>query len=147
MMLYIRMLFSMVVSLFTTRVVLDTLGANDYGIYNLVGGVVALMGMVTTLLSTGTSRFITIALGKNNITELKHTFAASLTIHLILAVVIFIVGEGCGPWLVDRLNIPTERLTAAQFVFQLSLISAIIGIIQAPYNVFLGEYLWNIMQQ
>lgn len=134
MMLYIRMLFSMVVSLFTTRVVLDTLGANDYGIYNLVGGVVALMGMVTTLLSTGTSRFITIALGKNNVTEIKHTFAASLTIHLILAFIIFIVGEVCGPWLVDRLNIPIERLNAAKFVFQLSLISAIVGIIQAPFN-------------
>ena len=65
------MMFSMVVSLFTTRVVLDTLGASDYGIYNLVGGVVGLMGMVTSLLSQGTSRFVTIALGKNNLDELK----------------------------------------------------------------------------
>ena len=77
-MLYIRMLFGMLVSLYTTRVVLQTLGAEDYGINNLVGGVVAMMGIVTSLLSQGTSRFITIALGKNNIQELKYTFSASL---------------------------------------------------------------------
>ena len=133
-MLYIRMLFSMVVSLFTTRVVLDTLGASDYGIYNLVGGVVGLMGMVTSLLSQGTSRFITIALGKNNAEELKHTFSASITIHLILAAIILALGEAIGPWLIGRLNIPVERMGAAQFVFQLSLVAAIVGIIQSPYN-------------
>ena len=133
-MLYIRMLFSMVVSLFTTRVVLDTLGASDYGIYNLVGGVVGLMGMVTSLLSQGTSRFITIALGKNNINELKHTFSASITIHLILSIIILVIGESVGTWLVSRLNIPVERMGAAQFVFQLSLIYAIIGIIQSPFH-------------
>lgn len=134
MMLYIRMLFSMVVSLFTTRVVLDTLGASDYGIYNLVGGVVGLMGMVTSLLSQGTSRFITIALGKNNADELKHTFSASITIHLILAAIILVLGEVIGPWLIGRLNIPVERMGVAQFVFQLSLMAAIVGIIQSPYN-------------
>ncbi len=133
-MLYIRMLFSMVVSLYATRVVLDTLGASDFGIYNLVGGVVGLMGMVTSLLSQGTSRFITIALGKNNLEELKHTFSASITIHLILALIILLLGELVGPLLVNRLNIPVDRLGAAQFVFQLSLIGSVIGVIQSPYN-------------
>ena len=73
-MLYFRMLFTMGVSLYTTRVVLNVLGADDYGINNLVGGVVGMMGIVTSLLSQGTSRFITIALGKNNEQELKNTF-------------------------------------------------------------------------
>lgn len=132
--LYGRMLLSMVVSLFTTRVVLDTLGADDYGIYNLVGGVVGLMGMVTSLLSQGTSRFITIALGSGEIEELKHTFSASITIHLILAIIILVLGEVAGPLFVSRLNIPADRLGAAQFVFQLSLASSIVGIVQSPYN-------------
>lgn len=153
--LYIRMLFSMVVSLYTTRVVLDTLGASDYGIYNLVGGVVGLMGMVTSLLSQGTSRFITIALGKNNAEELKHTFSASITIHLILAVIILVLGETVGPWLIGRLNIPVDRVGAAQFVFQLSLVAAIVGIVQSPYhaaimahermNVYAYISIWDVV--
>lgn len=132
--LYVRMVFSMLVSLYTTRVVLDTLGASDYGIYSLVGGVIGLMGMVTSLLSVGTSRFITIALGKNNPEELKHIFSASITIHLFLAAIVLIVGEAVGPWLVSQLNIPAARMGAAQFVFQLTLISSIIGITQSPFN-------------
>ncbi len=133
-MLYIRMMFSMVVSLFTTRVVLDTLGASDYGIYNLVGGVVGLMGMVTSLLSQGTSRFVTIALGKNNLDELKNTFSSAMTIHLILATIVLLIGEIIGPYIINKLNISADRMGAAQFVFQLSLISAIVGIIQSPLN-------------
>ena len=132
--LYGRMLLSMAVALFTTRVVLDTLGASDYGIYNLVGGVVGLMGVVTSLLSQGTSRFITIALGKNNFEGLKHTFSASVTIHLLLAAIILVIGETVGPLIVNGLNIPVDRIGAAQFVFQLSLLSSIVGIVQSPYN-------------
>ena len=133
-MLYIRMLFSMAVSLFTTRVILDALGASDYGISNLVGGVVGMMGIVTSLLSQGTTRFITIALGRNNCDELHNTFSASVTIHIILAVIIVILGELIGPSLVSRFNIAQDRMAAAQFVFQLSLITSIIGIIQTPFN-------------
>ena len=107
-MLYIRMMFSMVVSLYTTRVILDTLGASDYGINNLVGGVVGMMGMVTGLLSQGTSRFITIALGRNDFNELKNTFSASITIHIILAVIIFLVGELVGPYAISKLNIAPD---------------------------------------
>lgn len=133
-MLYIRMMFGMLVSLYTTRVILDVLGVSDYGIYNLVGGVVGLMGMVTGLLSQGTSRFITIALGKNSDSELNGVFSASVTIHLILAIFILILGELIGPYVINKLNIPTDRMGAAQFVFQLSLLSSIIGIIQSPFN-------------
>ena len=133
-MLYIRMLFGMLVSLYTTRVVLQTLGAEDYGINNVVGGVVGMMGIVTSLLSQGTTRFITIALGKNNLDELKNTFSASLTIHIMLALVILVIGELVGPTFVRTLNIDSARMDAAQFVFQLSLIGAIVGIIQTPFH-------------
>ena len=155
MMLYIRMLFSMIVSLFTTRVVLETLGAGDYGISNLVGGVVGMMGIVTSLLAQGTTRFITIALGKNNWEELKNTFSASITIHLILSGVILIVGEAIGPFLIGRLNIPVDRMGAAQFVFQLSLVTSLVGIMQSPYhaaivahekmNVFAFISIWDVL--
>ena len=133
-MLYIRMLFVMAVSMFTTRVVVDILGAEDYGLNNLVGGIVGMMGIVTSLLSQGTSRFITIALGSENEKELRNTFAASLTIHLALAILILILGEIIGPILVSRLNISPDRMGTAQFVFQLSLIGSIIGILQTPYH-------------
>lgn len=134
MMLYIRMLFGMLVSLYTTRVVLNVLGADDYGINNLVGGVVGMMGIVTSLLSQGTSRFITIALGKGDEVVLKSTFSASMAIHIALGLVIFVVGELVGPSFIDNLNIAASRMDAAHFVFQLSLISSVIGIIQTPYG-------------
>lgn len=134
MMLYIRMLFSMLVSLYTTRIVLDTLGIDDYGINNVVGGVVGLMGVVTGLLSQGTSRFITIALGKQNREELCNTFSASVTIHIFLAGIILVLGEILGPLVVSKLNISPERMGAAQFVFQLSLFSSILSITQSPFH-------------
>ena len=134
MMLYVRMLFGMLVSLYTTRVVLNVLGADDYGINNLVGGVVGMMGIVTSLLSQGTSRFITIALGKGDEVVLKSTFSASMAIHIALGLVIFVVGELVGPSFIDNLNIAASRMDAAHFVFQLSLISSVIGIIQTPYG-------------
>ncbi len=133
-MLYVRMLFSMAVSLYTTRVVLNVLGADDYGISNLVGGVVGMMGIVTSLLSQGTSRFITIALGINNQDKLRSTFSASITIHIALAVIILFLGELVGPLVIRDLNINPSRMGAAQYVFQMSLISAIIGITQSPFH-------------
>ena len=149
------MLFSMAVSLYTTRVILDILGAGDFGINNLVGGIISLMGMVTSLLSAGTSRFITIALGKANIQELKNTFSSSITIHIILSSIILFIGEFIGPLIVSRLNIPVDRMGAAQYVFQLSLMSAIIGIALTPYqaaivahermNVYAYISIWEVV--
>lgn len=134
-MLYMRMLFTMFVSLFTTRVVLEALGEDDYGLYNLVGAIIGMMGILTSLLSQGTSRFVTIALGRGDNRELKNTFSASVTIHIILAVIIFIVGEIIGIPMVGKLNISPDRLNAAHFVFQLSLVSAVVGIVQSPFHV------------
>ena len=134
MMLYCRMLFTMGVSLYTTRIVLVALGEDDYGLYNLVGAIIGMMGMLTTLLSQGTSRFITIALGRNNVFELKSTFSASFTIHVIFASVIFFIGEIIGLPVIDSLNIDPNRLEAAHYVFQISLITAVVGIVQSPFN-------------
>ena len=128
------MMFSMVVSLFTTRLVLDILGVDDYGIYNLVAGVVGMMGVVTGLLSQGTSRFITIALGRNNCETVKNTFAACFTIHLILALVILAVGEAIGPQFIRTLNIAPDRLNAAIFTFHFSLLTAVLNVAYTPFN-------------
>ena len=133
-MLYGRMLFTMLISLYTTRVILNVLGADDYGLLGLVGAIIGMMGIITSLLSGGTTRFITLALGKGDMYELKNTFSASMAIHLALALIIFVVGEIFGPSMVNNLNIAPERLGAAHFVFQLSLLSAVIGISQSPFH-------------
>lgn len=133
-MLYARMLLTMIISLYTTRVILAVLGADDYGLLGLVGAIIGMMGIITSLLSGGTSRFITLALGKGNMAELKNTFSASMAIHLALALIILIVGEIFGPPMVDNLNIAPDRMEAAHFVFQLSLLSAVIGITQSPFH-------------
>ena len=154
-MLYMRMLFTMFVSLFTTRVVLEALGEDDYGLYNLVGAIIGMMGILTSLLSQGTSRFITIALGRGDSSELKNTFSASVTIHIILAVIIFLVGEIIGVPMVGKLNISPDRMDAAHFVFQLSLVSAVVGIVQSPYhasiiahekmNIYAYVSIWDVI--
>ena len=133
-MLYIRMMFGMIVSLFTTRLILDILGVDDYGIYNLVAGVVGMMGVVTGLLSQGTSRFITIALGRDDKEAVKNTFSACFTIHLIIALLIFIVAEAIGAQFIRSLNIPPERLNAAIFTFHFSLLTAVLNVAYTPFN-------------
>ena len=133
-MLYGRMLFTMLVSLYTTRVILEVLGVDDYGLLGLVGAIIGMMDVVTSLLSGGTTRFITLALGRGNMVELKNTFSASMAIHLALALIILALGEIFGPSMVNNLNIAPERLGAAHFVFQLSLLSAVIGISQSPFH-------------
>lgn len=95
-MLYVRMLFGMIVSFYTSRVVLATLGITDFGINNVVGGVAAMFSFLNASLSGATSRFLTIELGRNDLRKLKETFAASFTIHLVLAIFIFILCETVG---------------------------------------------------
>ena len=133
-MLYGRMMFTMFISLYTTRVVLKVLGADDYGLLGLVGAIIGMMDIVSSLLAGGTTRFITLALGRGNMDELKNTFSASMAIHLALALIILVLGEIFGPSMVNNLNIAPERIGAAHFVFQLSLFSAVIGISQSPFH-------------
>ncbi len=99
-MLYIRMLFSMLVSLYTSRVVLNTLGVEDFGIYNVVGGVVSMLGFLTGTLGAATSRYLTFDLGKGDFALLKKTFGNVLGIYLLLTILILILGETVGLWFV-----------------------------------------------
>lgn len=133
--LYIRMLFSMLVSLYTSRVVLNTLGVEDYGIYNVVGGFVSMFSLISSSLSASTSRFLTFELGRGNNDNLKRIFSTSLSIHVLLALVILILAETIGLWFLNtQMTIPDTRIYAANWVFQASLVSFILGLYSVPYN-------------
>ena len=134
-MLYIRMFISMLVGLYTSRVVLATLGVEDYGIYGVVGGVVGMMGFLNASMSGATSRFLTFELGRGDKDRLAKTFSSALIVHIAIAIVVLILAETVGLWfLCNKLNIPAERMQAAHWVYQLSILSAMFGITQVPYN-------------
>lgn len=129
------MLISMIVSLYTSRVVLNTLGAEDYGIYSVVGGVVAMFGFLNGAMSGATSRFLTYEMGRGDEQKLHETFSSALMVHFCIAIAILILAETIGLWFLDRkLVIPEERMHAAHIVYQLSILSSMIGITQVPYN-------------
>lgn len=133
--LYIRMLFMLVISLYTSRVVLNTLGIVDYGINNVVGGVIAMLGFIASSLGAASSRYITYDLGRGDMTVMKKTFGNILSIHFILAAIILVFGETFGLWFMStQLQIPPERETAAMWVYQFSIFSSILAIISVPYN-------------
>lgn len=133
--LYFRMLFMMVVSLYTSRVVLSALGVEDFGLYNVVGGVVAMFSILSGSLSAAISRFITYELGKNNILKLKIIFSSAITIQIGLGIVIAFFAETIGLWFLNtKMNIPIERIVAANWVLQFSIITFIINLISIPYN-------------
>ena len=129
------MFFTMAVSLYTSRVVLNTLGVVDYGVYNVVGGVVVVFSFVNGAMATATQRFITFALGKENFQRLKVVFSTSLQIHTCLSIVVVILSETIGLWfLYHKMQIPPDRLSAAFWVLQCSIGASIIIILSAPYN-------------
>ena len=133
--LYIRMLFLMVVSLYTSRVVLNALGVEDFGIYNVVGGVVAMFSMLSGSLSAAITRFITYELGTGNKENLKKIFSSSVTIQIGLAVLIALLAEAVGVWFLNvKMNIPDARMVAANWVFQFSILTFAINLISVPYN-------------
>lgn len=133
--LYLRMLFSMLVSLYTSRVVLNTLGIEDYGIYNVVGGFVAMFSLISSSLSVSTSRYLTFELGKRDERRLCEVFSTSMFIHGVLAVTVLLLSETAGLWFLNTcMVIPTGRLEAANWVFQASVISFILGLFCVPYN-------------
>ena len=132
------MLVVMVVSFFASRVILQVLGASDYGIYNVVGGIVTMMGFLNGALGSSSSRFLTYELGKGNQSRLNKTFSASLNLHIGVALLVFIVGETLGLWFVmNKLVIPEDRELAAFWVYQFSVITTMISFTQVPYNASL----------
>ena len=133
--LYFRMLFMMAVSLYTSRVVLNALGVEDFGIYNVVGGVVAMFSMLSGSLSSAITRFITYELGTGNQENLKKIFSSSVTIQIGLAVLIIVLAEAVGVWFLNvKMNIPDTRMTAANWVFQFSILTFAINLVSVPYN-------------
>lgn len=134
-MLYLRMLISLVVGLYTSRVVLQTLGVEDYGIYGVVGGVVSMLGFLNATMSGATSRFLSFELGKGNKQSLQETFSAAFFVHLVIAVIVLFFAETVGLWfLCNKLVIPETRLVAAHWVYQFSIIATLLGIVQTPYT-------------
>ena len=133
--LYFRMLFMMIVSLYTSRVVLNVLGIEDFGIYNVVGGIVAIFGFINNAMAAGTQRYITFELGKKNLPQLQKVFCTSVNIHTLISLLIIILAETIGLWLLyHKMTIPTERMEAALWVYQFSILSSIVIIMSVPYN-------------
>ena len=134
-MLYLRMILVMLVSLFTSRVVLSTLGIEDFGIYNVVGGIVTTMTFLNSALAAASQRFISYEMGKGNTTSLNKVFSTSFEVHLVLAVICILLFESFGVWFLNyKLNISPLRLSAANWVFQCSIFSFAFSILNVPYN-------------
>lgn len=133
--LYGRMLIGMLVSLYTSRVILEALGVVDYGIYNVVGGFVAMFAIISTALSNSTVRFLTYELGTGNKKNLNEIFSTSVLIHILICIVIIIFTETLGLWFLNnKMVIPQDRMFAANVVFQASIASFLLGILSVPYN-------------
>lgn len=133
--LYFRMILLMLVSLYTSRVVLTTLGIDDYGIYNVVGGFIGMFAFLNGAMAGCTQRFITIALGKGDEQNLKKVFSTCVITHGMIALIVFILAETIGLWFVlEKLVIPETRMTAAMVVYQCSIVSTMVMIMSFPYN-------------
>lgn len=136
--LYFRMLFLMLISLYTSRVILDALGVEDYGIYNVVGGFVALFAVLSKSMSSAATRFLTFEIGKGDKEKLSRVFSTMLLIHVVLVLVIAMLSEMIGIWFVNhKMVIPEHRLYAANWVFQLSVLSFCFNLITVPYNAMI----------
>lgn len=135
MMLYIRMLLIMAVTLYTSRVILKVLGIEDYGIYNLIAGFVTFLVFITNSLVSAMQRYFNVALGQNDSEKYKEVFSMSLNILFLFSILIFIVGETLGLWFVNNhLNIPSERSSAAMWVYQISLITLVANTLRTPFH-------------
>lgn len=136
--LYIRMLFMMAVSLFTSRITLAALGITDYGIYNVIGGMVAMFSILSGSLSVAVSRFITMEVGNGNAEKLNAVFSTSVSIQAFMAFIICILAEVGGLWFLNnKMVIPPDRLVAAQWVLHLSIVTFMINLVSVPYNAII----------
>ena len=139
--LYIRMLFTTVLSLYTARLVLKVLGVEDFGIYNVVGGIVTFMGFLTSTMSSATQRYLTFHLGAGEIDKFKQTFSLLINVHLLFCVAVFVILEIIGPLYISLfMTIPQERITAAQWVFQFSLLTFLLNTVSVPFRSSIIAY-------
>ena len=133
--LYIRMFVMMLIGLYTSRVILNVLGVEDYGIYNVVGGVVSMFSLLTAAMSSSISRFLTVELGRGDIDRLRSVFSTSLNVQLIMSAIIILATEIVGVWFLNnKLSILPERMDAANWVLQCSIITFVMGLIISPFN-------------
>lgn len=138
--MYLRMLLVLFVSLYTSRIVLKTLGVEDFGIYSVVGGVVVLFTFINQTLSTATQRHLSYELGKDN-SNIKEVFSGCMKIHIILGLVVFILCETVGLWFINtQMNFPENRMNVVNWVYQFSILGCIINILRVPYNATIIAY-------
>lgn len=128
--LYFRMFITMAVSLYTSRVILKALGVEDFGIYNVVGGVVTMLTFINTAMGSASQRYITFELGHKNYKQLYTVFCTSVEVHILIAIIIAILSETIGIWFLNtHMEIPSLRLEAANWVYQFSILSCIVSIL------------------
>lgn len=140
-MLYFRMILIMGVSLYTTRVVLRILGVEDFGIYNVVGGVVTMLSFLSASMSSATQRFLSFELGRNDLPQLTRVFGMSINIQILIALGILLIAETLGLLFINtKLTIPEDRIIAANWVYQFSILTFIVSIISVPYNAAILTY-------
>ena len=133
--LYARMLYSLFISLFTARVVLNALGEVDYGIYNVVGSVVSMFVFLRTAMGNSTHRFVAFSLGKGDHNELHKVFSTSIIVHFVIGFVIVLLAETVGLWFLKaKMVIPEERMVAAQWCYQFSVLTCFLSVICVPYD-------------
>ena len=134
-MLYFRMLLTMGVSLYTVRIVLETLGVVDYGIYNVVGGVVTMFSFLSATMASASQRFFAFELGRNNLVQLKKIFSITMTIYAMIALLILVLAETIGLWFLNtQMTIPSARMNAANWVYQFSIFSFMMTMFTVPYD-------------
>jgi O-antigen/teichoic acid export membrane protein len=133
--LYGRMFFLMLITLFTSRLTLQCLGVTDFGIYNVVAGVITILSFLSNSMALSVNRFLAFEMGKGNIERLKLVFSVSLVVHVIIAIFALAVGETLGQWFLNtKLSIPSERMVAANWIYQFSILSFIFTIFRVPFN-------------
>lgn len=133
--LYFRMMLTLGVALYVSKVALEVLGASDYGVYNVVGGVVSMLAFINASMGAGTSRFMAFELGRGDNEKLSKVFNVSLVSHVVIASIIFLISETVGLWFVNsQLVFPPERSFAVNVVYQISILTAMLQFTQLPFN-------------
>lgn len=139
--LYVRMAIVLVVSLYTARVVLQQLGASDYGTFNVVGGVITMLTFLTSTLSQGIQRFLNFYMGKSDYVTINKILWSSIIIMIVISIVIIVLGETLGLWFLNyHLNIPPERVAAANWVYQFSIVSMLVTFLAVPYQAIIVSH-------
>ncbi len=139
--LYLRTFVAMAIGLYTSRKILEVLGVDNFGILNVVGGIIGMIAFLNNSMSVATQRFLTYELGKGDRDSFRRVFSMCVLTHMGIAAIALLLGETIGLWFVNtHLNIPDDRMTAANVVYQISVISAVLGILQTPYNAAIVSY-------